>query len=136
MKPRQLLQRKRQFKMKRFAIIPCWSRCVPNGRSVLSLKWYELFFYVNAECERFTAAGSHCRQNLKLGFYTVSFDGLHQRSVFFPHSVHWFVTLALAFLCLANGRSERSVNDHFSRRTPQGAQHSQKNTLSGINRPD
>ena len=56
---------------------------------------------------------------------------------FFPHSIHWFVTLALAlaFLSLASCRRERRLNDHCARRTPQEEQHSLKDTHSRINLP-
>ena len=42
-------------------------------------------FHVKAENERFTAAGSRCRQNLKYETFTLSFDRLRKTNA--PKSV-------------------------------------------------
>ena len=83
---------------------------VQNMRSALSLAWHEWCSCKGKEwkSERFTAASSHCRQNLKYENFSSSFGRLRQniapKSV--PHvlhdyfssfneSNHWFVALSL-----------------------------------------
>ena len=77
---------------------------VQNRRSALSFAWHE-GFHVKAKNERFTAASSRCRQNLKYENFTSSFERLRQniapKSVqhdyfsSFNQSNYWFVTLSL-----------------------------------------
>ena len=50
---------------------------VQNTRIALSLAWYERFS-CKAKSERFTAASSRCRQNLKYENFTSSFGRLRQ----------------------------------------------------------
>ena len=46
---------------------------IRSSRSALLFVWFEWFVYVKAENEKFIAAGSRCRQNLKKLLYTGRF---------------------------------------------------------------
>ena len=83
---------------------------VQNRRSALSLAWHE-WFSAKATIERFTAAGSRCRQNFKYENFTSSFGRLrrniatksvphvqHDYFFSFNQSNHSFVTLSLPLL--------------------------------------
>ena len=51
-------------------------------------------FHVKAENERFTAAGSRCRQNFKYENFTPSFGRLRQKfAPIFPHSTNQTIDL-------------------------------------------
>ena len=54
---------------------------VQSRRSTLSLAWHELFsLKVKAKNVRFTAAGFHCRQNLKSEKFTSSLGRLRKKN--------------------------------------------------------
>ena len=83
-KLRRLLQRKDHFKMElyvRLNVLRLFhvGYVVQNRRSALSLAWHIAFgFHVKAKNDRFTAASSRCRQNLKFENFTSSFGRQRQ----------------------------------------------------------
>ena len=101
---REFKKLRRQLKRKRhLKIEPCVKlsllrlfhvdHVVQNRQTALSLAWYD-GFYVKAKSERFTAASSRCRQNLKYEKFTSSFGRLRQKiapkSV--PHVQHDYLS--------------------------------------------
>ena len=113
-KLRRPLQRKRHIKIElciRLSVLWLFhvGHVAQNRRSALSLAWYECF-QAKAKNEKFTAASSRCRQNLKYENFTSSFGRLSQKIA--PNSVphvehdffssfnqsnHWFVALSFSF---------------------------------------
>jgi len=114
-KLRRQLKRKRDIKIKLYVKLSLSWLChvghlVQNRPSALLLAWQEWFscFHVKAKNERFTAASSRCRQNLKYENFTSSFGRLRQNIApnIVPHvqhdyfssfnqSNHWFVAVLL-----------------------------------------
>ena len=72
---RRQLQRKRHIKIElcvKLSLLRLFhvDHVVQNTRIALSLAWYERFSCKKAKSERFTAASSRCRQNLKYENFT------------------------------------------------------------------
>ena len=96
---RRQLQRKRHIKIElcvKLSLLRLFhvDRVVQNTRIALSLAWYE-GFHVKAKSERFTAASSRCRQNLKYENFTSSFGRLRQNIApkNMPHVQHDYFSL-------------------------------------------
>ena len=108
-KLRRQLQRKRDLKIElcvKLSLLRLFhvGHLVQNRRSALLLAWYEWFSW-KAKNERFTAASSRCRQNVKYENFTSLFGRLRQNIApnivqhdyfsSFNQSNHWFVALLL-----------------------------------------
>ena len=89
----------------------CLTSSSVKWNSFCRLAWYEWFSFIKAKTERFTAASSRCRQNLKYENFTSSFSRLrkniasksvphvqHHYFSLFNQSNHWFVALSLTLL--------------------------------------
>ena len=135
-KLRRQQQGKRHIKIelcvKSLAIIPCLSRCAKWAECTFGCLARMVSVQVKAKSERFTAASSRCRQNLKYENFTSSFGRLRQniapKSV--PHvqhayfssfiqSNHWFVALSLTLpkfpnYALKKLESHRTIDECFA----------------------
>ena len=105
---RRLLQRKRHIKgvlCVRLSVTRLFQvdHVVQTRRNVPSLPWHE-WFSCKAKNERFSAAGSRCRQSLKYENFTSSFSRLRQiiapksvlhacNTIIFPHSTNQITDL-------------------------------------------